>query len=67
MCDVSVTLKNPLPFELQVFDMRLLTNGVVFESLPETTTLPALSASTITLRGIPKIFYSALEIHIPVL
>lgn len=53
ICDVSVTLKNPLPYELQVFDMRLLTNGIVFESLPETTVLPALSSSTITLRGTP--------------
>lgn len=33
--------------------MRLLTNGIVFESLPETTVLPALSATTITLRGTP--------------
>lgn len=60
-CDVSVTLKNPLPHELEVFDMRLLTNGIVFESLPETTVLPALSASTITLRGTP-IEYGSLEI-----
>lgn len=60
-CDVSVTLKNPLPYELQVFDMRLLTNGVVFESLPETTVLPALSPSTITLRGTP-IEHGSLEI-----
>lgn len=52
-CDVTVKLKNPLPYELQVFDMRLLTNGVVFESIPETTLLPALSSSTITLRGTP--------------
>lgn len=52
-CDVTVTLKNPLPYELQVFDMRLLTNGVVFESLPETTVLPALTSSTITVRGTP--------------
>lgn len=56
-----MTLKNPLPYELQVFDMRLLTNGVVFESLPETTVLPALSSSTITLRGTP-IEYGSLEI-----
>lgn len=60
-CDVTVTLKNPLPYELQVFDMRLLTNGIVFESLPETTVLPALSASTITLRGTP-IEHGSLEI-----
>lgn len=54
-------MKNPLPYELQVLDMRLLTNGVVFESWPETTLLPALSSSTITLRGTP-IEYGSLEI-----
>lgn len=56
-----VTLKNPLPYELQVLDMRLLTNGIVFESLPETTVLPSLSSSTITLRGTP-IEHGSLEI-----
>lgn len=53
ICDVTLTLKNPLPYELQVFDMRLLTNGIVFESLPESSVLPALSSATITLRGTP--------------
>lgn len=56
-----MTLKNPLPYELQVFDMRLLTNGIVFESLPETTVLPALSSATITVRGTP-IEHGSLEI-----
>lgn len=37
---MTVRLKNPLPFELRVGDIRLLTNGVVFESLPETVVLP---------------------------
>lgn len=41
--------------------MRLLTNGVVFESLPETTILPALSSATITVRGTP-IEHGSLEI-----
>lgn len=53
MCDVSITLKNPLPYELKISDMRLLTNGIVFESVPETVVLPPLSPSTVTLRGIP--------------
>lgn len=61
MCEVTVTMKNPLPYELQVFDMRLLTNGIVFESLPETIVLPALSPSTITLCGTP-IEHGPLEI-----
>lgn len=56
-----MTLKNPLPYELEVFDMRLLTNGIVFESLPETTVLPALSSATITVRGTP-IEHGSLEI-----
>ena len=48
-------LINPLPFELFVSNMRLLTNGVVFESLPESITLPAESGPiAVTLAGTPK-------------
>lgn len=43
-----------MPFELRVGDIRLLTNGVVFESLPETVVLPIGTASTtVTLHGTP--------------
>lgn len=48
-------LINPLPFELHVSNMRLLTNGVVFESIPESISLPAESGPiAATLAGRPK-------------
>lgn len=42
--------------------MRLLTTGIVFESLPETILIPSLSQSTITLTGTP-IEHGSLEIQ----
>ncbi|XP_043267833.1 protein brunelleschi isoform X2 [Venturia canescens] len=55
ICEVSIQLINPLPFELNVSNMRLLTNGIVFESLPESITLPAESRPiVVTLAGTPK-------------
>ncbi|XP_014204812.1 protein brunelleschi isoform X2 [Copidosoma floridanum] len=55
ICEVSMQLINPLPFELHVSNMRLLTNGVVFESIPESVTLPAESgAIAVTLVGTPR-------------
>ncbi|XP_015605441.1 protein brunelleschi [Cephus cinctus] len=55
ICEVSMQLINPLPFELHVSNMRLLTNGIVFESIPETITLPAESGPiAVTLAGTPK-------------
>lgn len=62
LCEVTVKLKNPLPFELRVADMRLLTNGVVFESLPETVVLPNGTPTIATLHGTP-IEYGSLEIQ----
>lgn len=53
MCEVSVSLKNPLPYDLKVADMRLLTNGIVFESHPETILLQPMAALTLGLRGMP--------------
>lgn len=48
-------LTNPLPFELHVTNMRLLTNGIVFESLPESITLPPESGPiAVTLAGTPR-------------
>lgn len=41
--------------------MRLLTNGVVFESLPETVVLPTSTPTSITLHGTP-IEHGSLEI-----
>ncbi len=55
-------LTNPLPFELRVADMRLLTNGVVFESLPETVVLQPSTPTAITLHGTP-IEHGSLEIQ----
>lgn len=54
LCTVSLKLLNPLPFELKVSDMRLLTSGVVFESIPETVILPPDSATLVCLSGTPK-------------
>ncbi|XP_011060252.1 PREDICTED: protein brunelleschi [Acromyrmex echinatior] len=55
ICEVSMQLINPLPFELHVSNMRLLTNGIVFESIPESINLPAESSPiAVTLAGRPK-------------
>lgn len=62
ICQVTLKLKNPLPYEVKVSDMRLLTNGIVFESLPETVILPTAVPTTVTLQGTP-IEYGTLEIQ----
>lgn len=62
LCEISIKLTNPLPFELRVADMRLLTNGVVFESLPETVILPTATPTAIALHGTP-IEHGSLEIQ----
>lgn len=55
ICEVTMQLCNPLPFELYVSNMRLLTSGIVFESLPESITLPPKSGPiAVTLAGTPK-------------
>uniref|UniRef100_A0A0C9R0S0 Bru_0 protein n=1 Tax=Fopius arisanus TaxID=64838 RepID=A0A0C9R0S0_9HYME len=55
VCEVSLQLVNPLPFELSVSNMRLLTSGVVFDPVPECITLPADSGPiAVTLAGTPK-------------
>uniref|UniRef100_A0A182QUW4 NIK and IKK(beta) binding protein n=1 Tax=Anopheles farauti TaxID=69004 RepID=A0A182QUW4_9DIPT len=51
VCEVSLTLLNPLPFELQVSDMRLLTTGVVFEAFPQTVTLQPNAPTNVSLHG----------------
>lgn len=51
--EVVVKFRNPLPFELQVNDMRLLTDGIVFESLPESVTLQPNGSATVSLFGTP--------------
>lgn len=51
VCEVQLKLINPLPFEQKVSNMRLLTAGVVFESVPETVVLPPDVPTSITLSG----------------
>ncbi|XP_059618131.1 protein brunelleschi [Phlebotomus argentipes] len=52
--EVALKLKNPLPGELHVCDMRLLSTGVVLESRPQTISLVASPVATsVTLQGTP--------------
>ncbi|KOB69480.1 NIK-and IKBKB-binding protein-like protein [Operophtera brumata] len=51
---LQLKLTNPLPFELKVSNMRLLTSGVVFESIPETVILLPDTPTTVNLQGTPK-------------
>ncbi|XP_017873060.1 PREDICTED: protein brunelleschi [Drosophila arizonae] len=53
LCEVCLTLRNPLPFELAVTDMRLLTNGVVFESVPQSVVLQPNVPTQVSLHGTP--------------
>ncbi|XP_055386029.1 protein brunelleschi [Condylostylus longicornis] len=53
LSEVTLKLKNTLPFELTVSDMRLLTAGIVFESLPQTVVLQPDVTTQITLHGTP--------------
>ncbi|CAD6203093.1 GSCOCG00009729001-RA-CDS [Cotesia congregata] len=63
ICEVLIQLINPLPFELVVSNMRLLTSGIVFESLPESITLPAMAGPIgVSLAGTPR-EPGTLEIH----
>ncbi|KAG8296970.1 hypothetical protein J6590_045812 [Homalodisca vitripennis] len=55
LCEVKLELSNPFPFELEVSNMRLLTSGAVFESLPLTLTLPPDATNVgVTLSGTSK-------------
>lgn len=51
--EVVVKFQNPLPFELQVNDMRLLSEGVVFESVPESVTVQPHAVASVSLFGTP--------------
>ncbi|XP_063226452.1 protein brunelleschi isoform X2 [Bacillus rossius redtenbacheri] len=54
-CEVTLELFNPLPLELKVSNMMLLTCGCVFESLPSSLSLPPESGPhSVTLSGVPK-------------
>uniref|UniRef100_A0A673ZXS4 Trafficking protein particle complex subunit 9 n=1 Tax=Salmo trutta TaxID=8032 RepID=A0A673ZXS4_SALTR len=55
VCEVQLMVYNPMPFELRVEHMGLLTSGVEFESLPAALSLPAESGLyPVTLVGVPR-------------
>lgn len=55
VCEVQLMVYNPMPFELRVETMGLLTSGVEFESLPAALSLPAESGLyPVTLVGVPR-------------
>ncbi|XP_078456811.1 trafficking protein particle complex subunit 9 isoform X2 [Lampetra fluviatilis] len=55
VCEVQLKVYNPMPFELRVENVALLTSGVEFESLPAALSLPAESGLyPVTLVGVPK-------------
>ncbi|XP_067364329.1 trafficking protein particle complex subunit 9 isoform X1 [Channa argus] len=55
VCEVQLMVYNPMPYELRVENMALLTSGVEFESLPAALSLPAESGLyPVTLVGVPR-------------
>nr|XP_023422268.1 trafficking protein particle complex subunit 9 isoform X3 [Cavia porcellus] len=55
VCEVQLMVYNPMPFELRVENMGLLTSGVEFEALPAALSLPAESGLyPVTLVGVPQ-------------
>ncbi|XP_047675211.1 trafficking protein particle complex subunit 9 isoform X5 [Tachysurus fulvidraco] len=55
VCEVQLMVYNPMPFELRVENMGLLSSGVDFESLPAALSLPAESGLyPVTLVGVPR-------------
>ncbi|XP_028819754.1 trafficking protein particle complex subunit 9 isoform X4 [Denticeps clupeoides] len=55
VCEVQLMVYNPMPFELRVENMGLLTSGAEFESLPAALALPAESGLyPVTLVGVPR-------------
>ncbi|KAM8882831.1 trafficking protein particle complex subunit 9 isoform 1-T1 [Synchiropus picturatus] len=55
VCEVQLMVYNPMPYELRVENVGLLTSGVEFESLPAALSLPAESGLyPVTLVGIPQ-------------
>lgn len=53
MCEVTLKVVNPLPHDVKLCDVRLLSTGVVFESIPQTLTLPPKLPTYVTLHGQP--------------
>ncbi|ELU16047.1 hypothetical protein CAPTEDRAFT_114828 [Capitella teleta] len=55
VCETSVFVSNPLPFELHCSNLGLLTEGIKFESYPSSLSLPAESGPFhVKLTGVPK-------------
>ncbi|XP_061615742.1 trafficking protein particle complex subunit 9 isoform X5 [Phyllopteryx taeniolatus] len=55
VCEVQLMVYNPMPYELRVENVGLLTSGVEFESLPAALSLPAESGLyPVTLVGVPR-------------
>ncbi|XP_035038021.1 trafficking protein particle complex subunit 9 isoform X2 [Hippoglossus stenolepis] len=55
VCEVQFMVYNPMPYELRVENMGLMTSGVEFESLPAGLSLPAESGLyPVTLVGVPR-------------
>lgn len=55
VCEVSMEVHNPLPFELRVGNLGFLTEGPSFDSIPATITLPGNSGPhSVSILGTPK-------------
>ncbi|XP_071854715.1 trafficking protein particle complex subunit 9-like isoform X2 [Apostichopus japonicus] len=55
VCEVSMEVFNPLPFELKVGNLGFLTEGPSFDSIPASITLPCGSGiHTVSILGTPK-------------
>ncbi|XP_038052188.1 trafficking protein particle complex subunit 9-like isoform X2 [Patiria miniata] len=55
VCEMCLSFYNPLPFELRVGNLGFLTEGLQFEPIPATVTLPAESGPhTVSIMGTPK-------------
>ncbi|XP_071804005.1 trafficking protein particle complex subunit 9-like [Asterias amurensis] len=55
VCEMSLSFYNPLPFELRVSNLGFLTEGLNFDPIPATVTLPAESGPhSVSIMGTPK-------------
>ncbi|XP_022104495.1 trafficking protein particle complex subunit 9-like isoform X2 [Acanthaster planci] len=55
VCEMCLNFYNPLPFELRVSNLGFLTEGLNFDPIPATVTLPAESGPhTVSIMGTPK-------------
>lgn len=66
-CSTMMKFKNTLPFELNVTGIKLLTDGVPFESTPKSLRLDPenennMNSVTVHLTGTPKVVESSLDV-----